>query len=49
MEVEFENNLRYPYTFSAICANMNHGTDGEGNYSMQVYSKDESLEITKLN
>lgn len=49
MEVDFEQNLRYPYTFSAVCANMNHGADGEGSYSMQVYSKDDALEITKLN
>lgn len=49
MEVDFEQNLRYPYTFSAICANMNKGEEGEGNFSVQVYSKDETLEITKLN
>jgi hypothetical protein len=49
MEVDFEQNLRYPYTFSALAANMNNGEAGHGNYSIQVYSKDEGIEITKLN
>jgi len=49
MDVEFEQNLRYPYTFSAICANMKHGAEGEGGFSLQVFSKDDNIEITKLN
>lgn len=49
MEVKFDQDLRYPYTFSAVCANMNHGAEGEGTYSLQVYSKDDAMEITKMN
>jgi hypothetical protein len=49
MEVDFEQSLRYPYTFTAVVANMNHGEEGEGNYSLQVFSKDDAMEITKLN
>jgi len=49
MDVEFAQNLRYPYTFTAVAANMLGGAEGEGGFSVQVYSKDQSMEITKMN
>ena len=48
-EVEFGDHLSYPYTFSAICANMNHGAEGRGNFSVQVFSKDMNMSVRPLN
>jgi len=48
-EVDFPTSLSYPYTFSMIVANMKHGEEGEGNYSVQVFSKDAQMKVNKLN
>jgi hypothetical protein len=48
-ELVFPANLAYPYTFSVVVANMNHGKEGEGNFNIQVFSQDNSMQITKLN
>jgi len=34
VEVYFPESLSYPYTFSVVCANMAHGTQGEGSYAV---------------
>jgi hypothetical protein len=49
VEVEFPGDLSYPYTFSILVANMNHGSEGEGDYSVQVFSKDQKMNIKKIN
>jgi len=49
LEVEFPNNLRYPYTFTALVANTEHGRAGEGHFSLQVFSKDLDMAVEKLN
>ena len=32
--VEFTADLKYPYTFTTVVANMVHGREGEGNFSI---------------
>ena len=34
LEVHFPTSLSYPYTFTAIVANMAHGEEGEGGFSL---------------
>jgi len=34
LEVHFPPALSYPYTFTAIVANTEHGEDGEGGFSL---------------
>ena len=48
-EITFPSNLSYPYTFSFIVANMNHGPEGEGKFSVQLFSQDNNMDVKKLN
>ena len=48
-ELSFPNELSYPYTFSCVVANMKHGEEGHGGFSLQVFSKDKQMTIEKLN
>ena len=48
-ELTFPADLRYPYTFSLVIANMEHGEAGYGNYSIQMFSKCEDLKVEELN
>ena len=48
-ELNFPSNLSYPYTFSCVVANMKHGEEGHGGFSLQVFSKDNKMNIEKLN
>lgn len=47
-EVEFDAKLTFPYTFTCAVANEAEGASGEGNFSLQVYSKDMGMKVKKL-
>lgn len=49
VEVDFTGEHNYPYTFTFIVANMNHGPEGEGGYRVQMYLKDFDAKYEKLN
>lgn len=49
IEVDFGGRDKYPYDFTAVISNMNKGPEGEGNFSLQVYSKDPKMGIRKIN
>ena len=48
-EIEFPSDLKYPYTFSALIANMKSGEEGYGNFQLEVFSKDMNMEASRLN
>ena len=47
-EVQFDKKLTYPYKFTCALGNENMGDEGEGNFSLQVYSKDMNMDVVKL-
>ena len=47
--VTLPKNLKYPYTFTCLVANMEPGAAGEGGFSLQIYTKDPTMEVNKLN
>jgi hypothetical protein len=47
--VEFPQSLSYPYTFTIMAANREHGEAGEGNFIIQIFTKDHDMAIQKLN
>ena len=48
-EVTFPSDLIYPYTFSFVVANMKHGEEGHGHYSIQVFTKCEDMKVEQMN
>jgi hypothetical protein len=36
--IEFPSDLKYPYTFSMLAANMEHGLEGEGHFAIQIFT-----------
>jgi len=48
-EVEFPPGLRYPYTFSVLVANMEHGFEGEGHFAVQIFTQDPNAATHRLN
>jgi hypothetical protein len=49
VKVSASNDLQYPYTITCLLANMAGGEDGEGGFNLQVFSKDKSMSMKKLN
>jgi len=48
-EVKFSPDLVYPYDFTVMVANMNHGEKGYGSFILQVYAKDKNIKLQRLN
>ena len=48
-ELTFPTDLRYPYTFSFVVANMKHGEEGHGHYSIQVFTKCSDMKVEQMN
>ena len=47
-ECEFDKKITYPYTFSLLVANTGHGKEGEGTFSVTVYSTDQRMTLKPL-
>ena len=48
-EIEFDNKVSYPYTFTIMCGSKTKGKGGEGEFEIRVYSRDPKMELTQLN
>ncbi len=48
-EVTFDTSYTYPYTFTMLVANTNHGVEGEGTYDLRIYCNDPAFKVVALN
>jgi hypothetical protein len=48
-EVAFDTSYTYPYTFTMLVANTNHGVEGEGTYDLRIYCNDPAFKVVALN
>ena len=48
-EVEFDEKVNYPYSFTVICGSRRAGREGEGEFELKVYARDPKFKIEKLN
>ena len=46
--IKFDEHVTYPYTFTLLCASAVAGPDGEGDYSVTIFTQDEKMEIIDL-
>ena len=47
-ECDFDKSVNYPYKFTLMVANAEHGKDGEGKFELTVYSTDSKVKVTRL-
>ncbi len=47
-ECDFDKSVKYPYTFTILIANMNHGKEGEGEFELAVYARDPNVTVKPL-
>jgi hypothetical protein len=47
-DFEFDTSVSYPYTFTLLIANAEHGAAGEGNFEVTVYSTDANMSVTPM-
>lgn len=47
-ECQFDKIVSYPYTFSLLVANGEHGAEGEGAFEVKVYSTDKAMKVQPL-
>ena len=47
-EIEFDNSVKYPYTFTLMVGSKVAGPGGEGGYDVTVYAQDKDMTVTKL-
>lgn len=47
-DFEFDNTVNYPYTFTLLIANAEHGSAGEGNFEVTVYSTDPEMAVSQM-
>ena len=48
-EIEFDERVSYPYTFTIVCGSNKSGSEGEGNFELKVYTRDPKMKLEKLN
>lgn len=48
-EVEFDEKVSYPYSFTIVCGSRAIGPDGEGDFELKVFSRDSRMTLEKLN
>lgn len=48
-EIDFDEKVVYPYSFTIVCGSKNAGPTGEGNFELKVYSRDANMKLEKLN
>ncbi len=47
-ECDFDKSVSYPYNFTLLIANAQHGAAGEGEFEFGVYAMDPSLQVEEL-
>ena len=47
-ECDFDKTVSYPYRFTMMIANLEHGKDGEGAFEFSVYSTDPDMKVEPL-
>ena len=47
-DFQFDTSVSYPYTFSLLVANTNHGPAGEGQFEVTVYSSDKAMTVEEM-
>ena len=47
-ECDFDKTVSYPYKFTMMVANAEHGADGEGEFELSVYATDPAMQVTRL-
>ena len=47
-DFQFDTSVSYPYTFSLLVANTNHGPPGEGEFEVTVYSTDKAMTVEEM-
>ena len=48
-DVKFTSKYTFPYTFSMLVSNTEHGKSGEGNYEVRIFLKDLNASLSMLN
>lgn len=48
-EIEFDEKVSYPYSFTIVCGSRYAGPKGEGGFELKVYGRDPNIKIEKLN
>ena len=48
-EIDFDEKVNYPYSFTIICGSRYAGQQGEGEFEIKVYSRDPKMKLEKLN
>ena len=49
LELDFTNKYSYPYTLTFCVSNMKSGAEGEGGFSVSIYTKDFDASVERLN
>lgn len=47
-ECDFDKSVTYPYKFTIMIANAEHGKDGEGDFEFAVYATDPNFKVEEL-
>ncbi len=47
-ECDFDKSVSYPYKFTLMVANLEHGQPGEGGFEIAVYSTDKNMKFEPL-
>lgn len=48
-ECDFDKSVSYPYKFTIMIANSEHGKDGEGDFEFAIYATDPLITVDRLN
>lgn len=48
-DIDFDEKVDYPYSFTIVCGSKSAGPAGEGNFELKVYSRDQNMKLEKLN
>lgn len=48
-EIEFDEKVTYPYTFTIVCGSRLAGVKGEGDFELKVYTRDNRMKLESLN
>lgn len=48
-ELDFDEKVSYPYSFTITCGSKYPGRKGEGDFELKVYTRDKRMQLEKLN
>ena len=46
--IEFDNTVSYPYNYSILCASAKAGVEGEGTFTLTVFTQDKAMTLKEL-